>query len=111
MLTPEETQAVLHQLNGTSQLMAKLLYGSGLRLLECLRLRVKDLDFGQHQIIVRETKGNQDRVTMLPHRIIQPLQDQLEKAKTLHQRDLVQGYGAVYLPYALARKYPNTNRE
>jgi integron integrase len=111
VLTPEETQAVLHQLNGTSQLMAKLLYGSGLRLLECLRLRVKDLDFGQHQIIVRETKGNQDRVTMLPHRIIQPLQAQLEKAKTLHQQDLAQGYGAVYLPYALARKYPNANRE
>jgi integron integrase len=91
--------------------MASLLYGSGLRLMECLRLRVKDLDFDYKQIIVRDGKGRKDRVTMMPASTIEPLKLQLQRAKLLHQEDLAQGYGQVYLPDALERKYPNANRE
>lgn len=91
--------------------MAKLLYGSGLRLMECLRLRVKDLDFGQRQIVVREGKGMKDRVTMLPGQLIEPLQTQLLQVKQLHRTDLEKGCGAVYLPWALERKYPNANKD
>ena len=91
--------------------MASLLYGSGLRLTECLNLRVKDIDFGYQQITVRDGKGSKDRITMLPKSTVEGLKLQLENAKYLHQQDLAQGYGAVYLPYALERKYPNANRE
>jgi len=86
--------------------MASLLYGSGLRLTECLRLRVKDVDFGYGQILVRDGKGAKDRVTMLPRALIEPLKAHLEKVCALHRRDLGAGYGEVYLPYALERKYP-----
>jgi integron integrase len=88
-----------------------LLYGSGLRLLECLRLRVKDLDFAQHQITVRDGKGEKDRVTMLPVQVVAALQDHLRIVLRQHAEDLERGYGAVYLPYALARKYPQASRE
>ena len=88
-----------------------MLYGSGLRLLECLRLRVKDLDFDRRAIIVRDTKGNEDRVTMLPDSVIEPLKEHLLRVKRLHQEDLARGGGAVYLPDALDRKYPNAARE
>ena len=91
--------------------MAVLLYGSGLRLLECLRLRVKDLVFERAEIVVREGKGGKDRLTMLPAAAVEPLRRQLERVKALHERDLAAGYGAVYLPDALARKYPNAARE
>jgi integron integrase len=111
VLTREEVRRVLDQLSGTHQLMAKLLYGSGLRLMECLRLRVKDLDFAQRAIIVRDGKGEQDRVTMLPDSLIAPLQEHLQRVKRLHQEDLAKGYGTVYLPDALAEKYPNAGRE
>lgn len=102
---------VLVQMNGVHQLMAKLLYGSGLRLMECCRLRIKDLDFGYHQITVRDGKGNKDRVTMLPDSLLSPLEEHLMRVHALHQQDLDNGYGSVYLPYALERKYPNAEKE
>jgi integrase len=89
----------------------QLLYGSGLRLSEALNLRVKDLDFSQHQIIVRDAKGMKDRVTMLPSSLVEPLQEHLHRMKRLHQQNLEQGYGAVWLPFALDCKYPNANRQ
>ena len=111
VMTKEEAMTVITALSGTNQLIAKLLYGSGLRLIECLRLRVKDIDFAQHQIIVRDGKGMKDRVTVLPDSLVEPLQEQLRRAQMLHQQDLDNGYGAVFLPTALDRKYPNANRE
>jgi len=111
VLTREEVRRVLGHLSGMHQLMAKLLYGSGLRLMECVRLRVKDLDFAQRAIIIRDAKDDQDRVTMLPESLIAPLQEHLLRVKRLHEEDLAKGYGAVYLPDALERKYPNANRE
>lgn len=112
VLTRTEVQAVLaHITDPTFQLQAKLLYGAGLRLLECLRLRVKDIDFGQHHILVRDTKGNEDRVTLLPEQLVPILHDHLRRVKTIHQSDLNAGYGAVHLPFALERKYPNANKE
>jgi len=87
--------------------MVGLLYGSGLRLRECLQLRVKDIDFGYRQITIHDAKGAKDRITILPNDLIQPLQTHIEKVEKLHQRDLAQGYGQVWLPFALAKKYPN----
>ena len=110
VLTREEVTAMLTQLRGTHHLMASLLYGSGLRLMECLRLRVKDLDFAYQQLTVRDGKGAQDRVTMLPKSLEEPLQRHLAKVQLLHEEDLAEGFGEVYLPYALARKYPNAGR-
>jgi integron integrase len=111
VFTPAEVRAVLARLKGDYRLMAHLLYGSGLRLLECLRLRVKDVDFGYRQITVREGKGMRERVTLLPDRLCRPLQAHLGRVKELHQQDLARGSGAVYLPSALHRKYPNAARE
>jgi len=111
VLTKEEVHSVLGHLSSTHLLTAKLLYGSGLRLMECLRLRVKDLDFAHRQILVRDGKGEKDRVTMLPESLVSPLQDHLRIVKRTHEEDLAKGYGAVYLPYALERKYPNAERE
>lgn len=111
VLTIAEVQAVLNQLTGTHWLIASLLYGAGLRLMEAVRLRVKDVEFSQRAIIVREGKGGKDRVTMLPESVIQPLRLHLAKVKAQHQEDLAVGLGEVYLPFALARKYPNAARE
>jgi len=111
VLTKEEVSKIIGCLSGLPQLMAKLLYGSGLRLMECVRLRVKDIDFAQHQIIVRDGKGMEDRVTMLPASLVLPLKEHLQRVKRLHEKDLARGYGSVYLPFALERKYPNANRE
>lgn len=111
VLTKEEVHRVLGHLSGDHLLMAKLLYGSGLRLMECARLRVKDVDFAYHTIVVRDGKGMEDRVTMLPDGVIPPLQEHLQRVKQLHEQDLAKGHGSVYLPYALERKYPNANRE
>jgi integron integrase len=111
VLTREEVRAVLAQLSGVHQLMAQLLYGSGLRLMECVRLRVKDLDFAQRQIVVRDGKGGKDRVTPLPERLAPLLQDHLRCIHHLYQADCERGYGAVYLPFALEHKYPGANRE
>lgn len=106
VLTREEVKAVLQCLSGPPWLMVSLLYGSGLRLLECLRLRVKDIDFSYQQITVRDGKGSQDRVTVLPLNVQSVLQQHLQAVKQLHDRDLEEGFGNVYLPYALERKYP-----
>ncbi len=111
VLTRAETQSLLVRLEGTHWLIASLLYGTGLRLMEGLRLRVKDVEFSRGEILVRDGKGFKDRVTMLPATLAQPLKDHLAKVKTLHQRDLGAGGGEVYLPYALDRKYPTAGRE
>jgi integron integrase len=106
VLTQEEVRDVIERLRGTSQLVGQLLYGSGLRLLECLTLRVKDIDFGRNQIVVRDPKGRHDRVTMLPKSAIEALRAQLTTARAVHDKDLKAGFGAVWLPDALARKFP-----
>jgi len=107
VFTPVEVQAILVQLQGRHHLMASLLYGAGLRLMECVRLRVKDLDFAVCQITVRAGKGDKDRVTVLPQLLVPPLQQHLTRVQRLHQNDLEEGFGAVELPYAFAQKYPN----
>ena len=111
VLTQEEVQRVLDQLCGTPKLMAMLLYGSGLRLLECLTLRVKDADLGANQIVVRGGKGARDRITLLPQAIKPELIRQLEAGRAQHESDLAEGAGWVALPGALGRKYPNAGRE
>ena len=110
VLTQVETRRLLESTSGTMGLIASLLYGTGMRLLEGLRLRVKDVEFSRREIIVREGKGNKDRVTVLPENLILPLKAHLEKVKALHERDLEAGFGEVYLPNALAVKYPNAPR-
>ena len=110
-LTPDEVAAVLRYMTGTPRLMAMLIYGAGLRLLECARLRVKDLDFANHQIVVRSGKGDKDRVTILPLALAQELQRHLVEVRVQHQEDLAAGAGWVEMPDALARKYPNAGRE
>jgi integron integrase len=111
VLTREEVERLLAALDGTAWLMAGLLYGTGMRLMECLRLRVKDVDFGYRQVLVRDGKGEKDRVTMLPERLLQPLPNHLERVRQLHQLDLREGFGEVHLPHALARKYPRAGYE
>jgi integron integrase len=110
VFTREEVRAVLAHPEGPKWLMANLLYGAGLRLMECLRLRVKDIDFSYSQIIVCDGKGQKDRVSVLPASLKEPLQKHLAEVKALHEQDLKEGFGHVYLPFALERKYPNANR-
>jgi integron integrase len=111
VLTPAEVAAVLGRLKGQYWLIACLQYGSGLRLMESVRVRVKDLDFSHHAIYVRDGKGGKDRVVTLPDELVEPLQRQLETRKTTFERDLTEGFGTVFLPFALARKYPNAESE
>jgi integron integrase len=111
VLTPEEVEAVLAAADGTPGLILRLLYGTGMRVLECLRLRVKDVDFGRWEILVRDGKGAKDRVTMLPMRLALPLREHLARVKRLHAADLAASMQGVSLPFALARKYPNAGRE
>lgn len=111
VLTQQEVQAILKQLNGTNHLVVSLLYGTGMRILEVLRLRVKDVDFARKEILIRDGKGFKDRVTMLPVSVIAPLKAHLERVKSLHEQDLQAGYGSVFLPYALAKKYPYAARD
>lgn len=111
VFTRNEVKALLAQFEGTYWLMFSLMYGAGLRLMECLRLRVKDIDYQYKQIIIRDGKGNKDRVTVLPAPLIEPLRDHLVRVKQCHENDLANGHGSVYLPNALARKYPNAPRE
>ena len=92
-------------------MIVMIMYGSGLRLMECLRLRIKDIDFLSNQIIIRDGKGNKDRITMLPEVVNAPLMEDLRRVWKIHQLDLKDGLGRVYLPYALSRKYPNASRE
>ncbi len=111
VLTREEVQAVLQRLHGRERLMASLLYGWELRVMECVRLRVKDLDFGFCQIMVRDGKGKKDRAAPMPQTLIPAIQSQLRLAKKIHDNDLADGFGKVSLPYALQRKYPNAAGE
>lgn len=111
VLTREETRSVLSHIDGTAWLMASLLYGTGMRLMECVRLRVKDVDFGYRQITIRDGKGQKDRITVLPDKLREALQSHLEKVKLRHEADLKAGFGEAYLPYALDRKYANAGRE
>jgi integron integrase len=111
VLTKEEVKRILECLESTAWLMAMLLYGAGLRLLECCQLRVKDIDFGRNQIVVRAGKGNKDRCTMLPAAVIEPLRRHLQSVKRQHENDLKMGLGRVAMPDALERKYPNAGKE
>lgn len=111
VLTKDQVLRLIGFLTGAYQLMAKLLYGSGLRLSECRQLRVKDVDFDRQQIIVRDAKGKKDRATLLPNTIIPFLREHLRHVKWTHDDDLSKGYGSVYLPFALRRKYPHASRE
>ena len=111
VLTPEEVDVVLDQLDGVPCLVCNLQYGGGLRVLEALQLRVKDLDFGRGETMLRDVKGRVDHVTMLPEVLHQPLQDHLRLVREQHEADLALGLGRAPLPYALARKYPHADRE
>jgi integron integrase len=111
VLTKTEVQSIIKYLSGVERLVIQLLYGSGLRLAEALSLRVKDVDFAQNQLIIRDTKGKEDRVTPLPQQIQPALKEHLQFVQRLHQQDLERGFGSVYLPYALAQKYPTAERE
>ena len=111
VLTGDEVRKVLSQLHGTARVMASLLYGSGLRLMECVRLRVKDIDFAYAHVTVRETKSGRDRITVLPVQVAEPLKRHLDRIKAQHVQDLADGFGEVWLPDALERKYPNAARE
>ena len=111
VLTRDEAKRILHHLHGTFRLMAELLYGSGLRLMECVQLRTKDIDFAYAKIVVCDGKGAKDRVTMLPVTLAAPLERHLQKVRAQHEQDLEDGFGEVYLPHALGRKYRNAGRE
>jgi integron integrase len=111
VFTRDETKAVIGQLSGNYRLIALLLYGSGLRLMECLRLRVKDIDFHYHQITVRDGKGGKDRVTVLPLAAKSLFEENLKKVRDLHEKDIKDGCGGVYMPDAIERKYPHACRE
>jgi integron integrase len=111
VMTRDEVAAVLSLMDGTVQLVAKLLYGSGLRIMEAVRLRVQDIDFQMKQLTVRSGKGDRDRFTTFPATLTPLLQNHLAGVRTLHQQDLAQGHGEVYLPHALERKYPHAPKE
>lgn len=111
VLSHAEAMSVINNMSGVPQLIAKLLYGSGLRIMECMRLRVKDVDFENHQLIVRDGKGENDRATILPDSLIPTLKVHLETVRVIHQMDLKASCGEVFLPYALARKFPSASKE
>lgn len=111
VLTVPEVRSVLVQMNGSMSLVCALLYGTGMRLIEGLRVRVKDVEFSRREILVRSGKGGKDRVTVLPENLVPPLQEQIAKARALHQRDLSEGFGAVWLPGALDAKYPGAPKQ
>jgi integron integrase len=111
VLTRDEVLTVIRRLSGNHKLMAQLLYGSGLRLMDCLRLRIQDIDFEYKTITVRDGKGEKDRVTPLPDTVLPDLRRQIERVRLLHEEDLAAGCGDVYLPYALEKKYPHAARE
>ncbi len=111
VLSRDEAKRVIARMDGVYRIMTQLMYGSGLRLMEVMRLRVKDLDFDNHQIVVRDGKGENDRISMFPDTLVEPLRLHLQVVRSLHEQDLALGLGTVYLPYALDRKYPNASRE
>jgi len=111
VLTKGEVRKVISHLSGIKKMIVMIMYGSGLRLMECLRLRIKDIDLLSNQIIIRDGKGNKDRITMLPEVVNAPLKEHIRRVWKIHQLDLKDGFGRVYLPYALSRKYPNAPRE
>ncbi len=111
VLSRDEVTRLFAAMDGRAWLLASLLYGTGMRLMECLRLRVKDVDFARNEIIVRDGKGGKDRRTVLPRMLVESLQREIERARTLHARDLAEGFGETRLPHALARKYPRAARE
>lgn len=111
VLTTSEVQLILSSMDGVRGLVAQLLYGTGMRLMECLRLRVKDIDFERREILVRSGKGDKDRVTVLPEKLVSELESHLQRVRVLHKQDLSDGFGCVNLPFALARKYPSGCRE
>lgn len=111
VFSKNEVVAVMSSMEGIHWIMANILYGAGLRLMECARLRIKDVDFDYRQIVVRDGKGRKDRITMLPNVIEDLLRKHIDKVKIIHERDLEEGFGEVYMPYALERKYPNANKE
>jgi integron integrase len=107
VMTREEVKSILSHLQGDKWLMVSLMYGAGLRLMECLRLRIQDIDFARNEITIRDGKGAKDRITMLPQSLAAPLGEYLQKVKVVHERDLSEGWGRIQMPYALDRKYPN----
>ncbi|MFQ5903978.1 MAG: integron integrase, partial [Candidatus Binatia bacterium] len=111
VLTREETARLISLIPGAHQLVVKLLYGSGLRIIECLRLRVQDIDFAMKTLTVRDGKGSKDRATNFPATLIEPLREHLKRVKLIHENDLREGYGEVYLPHALSRKYPQAAKD
>ena len=111
VLSKDEVKRVLENLTGIYKLIAQVMYGGGLRVMECMRLRVKDIDFDNHTIIVRDGKGEDDRITILADSVIEPLRLHLGYVKALHVKDLAEGFGSVYLPYALERKYKNADKD
>lgn len=111
VLSRDEVRRLLAAMQGRPWLLASLLYGSGMRLMECLRLRVKDVDFARDEITVRDGKGGKDRHTVLPRSMVEPLQREIERTRILHERDLADGFGKVWLPHALARKNPGAERD
>ena len=111
VMTHEETHKMIAVMSGVHRLMAKMMYGCGLRVLECLRMRVKDIDFALNQIVVRDGKGKKDRITVLPDGIKADIEIHLQYVKRIHQQDLCRGFGRVYLPNALERKYPSANKQ
>ena len=111
VLTREETARVIALMSGVHQLIVQLLYGSGLRITECLRLRVQDVDLEMKALTVRSGKGDKDRITTLPEMLVQPLKEHLVRVKVIHEQDLEEGHGQVYLPHALARKYPHADKD
>ena len=111
VLSRDEARAIIANMTGPYKLMVQIMYGSGLRLMECLRLRVKDIDFENHRILVYDGKGGDDRVTMLPDSLIASLHEHLAQVKAIHQKDLAAGLGSVYMPFGLDKKFPNANKQ
>jgi len=111
VLSHDEAMSIINNMHGIYKLMANIMYGCGLRLMECCRLRIQDIDFSMNQIIVRESKGNKQRTTVLPESLFGPFKEQIANTKKTHDFDIARGYGNVYLPFALSRKYKNAESE
>jgi integron integrase len=111
VMSKAEVKSVIANMTGVYKLIAQVMYGGGLRVMETMRLRVKDIDFANHQVIIRDGKGENDRSTILPDSLVEPLKIYLEQVKMLHAKDLAKGYGSVYMPFALEYKYPNASKD